>query len=485
MPRRPAEPASAARHALRPRMRPASARADESADLAGGGRGAAALADIAYTLTLRRRHEPVRAAFVVADLTALQAALTNPPPLPPRGAPLPPAPAARRGLPAWREPAGSPGRGLCRRRHAGLDRPGRRRRRPGGAAARLSLRAGPALVLPPPVRTSASGERKDRGSAGLFAPAWIAAPASPAAMPAGLTLALLDPAAEAGRLVDLLPGRVVVVRPGADMTLGENRPRTVRPDADADYAALLEAYGQPDRVLHLWPLGAETTPRRRWCRGRAVCSCWCRRLRPGSRDTPSGWSRPGRLQTGAPLSTPQPAGWSRAPRRPIRRSGCRSSASIGRRWPRRCLLSWASWRRRRPRRASPAARARCARDGPSGAGGGAGTGVRHHPSHRRPRRDRPPAARDSPPPACGWRSSGGHRSMPAARRRCRRWRRRGRWRSTGRRISPTRRPWTSPWRRFAGASADHPCPPSRRCHGHVPCPDEAALRVRRRAARRW
>ena len=50
------------------------------------------LADLAYTLNHRRRHEPVRAAFVVADLPSLRKALRDPVKSLPKSAAVPPAP---------------------------------------------------------------------------------------------------------------------------------------------------------------------------------------------------------------------------------------------------------------------------------------------------------------------------------------------------------------------------------------------------------
>ena len=231
-----------------------------------------ALADIAYTLNLRRRHEtPARAAFVVPDTASLVDALRSfrERSSAPRavGGVAPPRPAAvHPASPAWRDwlqgvasayEAGGevawseldegeavrvvalPGYSFARERHWFGEPP--------GAPAEPSTAS--AAVLAPSPR--------------LFAPLWVPAePSRRSATPAaaGPMIAFVESAEDADRLLAAgVPGPILPVRAGSVCDLSGPVP-AIRPDAPEDYRVLLSRAGEdgspPRGAVHLWPLAS-------------------------------------------------------------------------------------------------------------------------------------------------------------------------------------------------------------------------------------
>ncbi|MGE0722832.1 MAG: SDR family NAD(P)-dependent oxidoreductase [Alphaproteobacteria bacterium] len=213
-----------------------------------------ALADLAYTLALRRRHEPARAAYVVADIADLRARLRAPTPRRESAGAPPAPPAAARSAQAWRdwleamEAAYVAGADLDL---SPLDE---------GAAVRTVSLPGYPFARERhwfgPARTAPSAD----ASVPLSAPRWVAEAAAPGAIVPGVTLAFVRSAADAERLAASLPGPLVAVRAGAACDIAAAVP-TIRPDMPQDYRALADLLASrgivPDRAVHLWPLAAE------------------------------------------------------------------------------------------------------------------------------------------------------------------------------------------------------------------------------------
>ena len=210
------------------------------------------LADLAYTLNHRRRHEPVRAAFVVADLPSLRKALREPVKSLPKAATVPPAPrGVRRDSTEW---------------HGWLDAQAEAYRA-GGALdlGVLDEGAGVQVVSLPGYpfardRHWFAGPEAAPAAVRLYAPAWLGVPADvgagTGAAPRGTTLALVNSPEEAAALETLLPGPLHPVLAGTFCDL-DATPPVIRPGAPQDLEALLRRLpARPDRVADLWALGA-------------------------------------------------------------------------------------------------------------------------------------------------------------------------------------------------------------------------------------
>ncbi|KMO28130.1 hypothetical protein VP06_28590 [Methylobacterium aquaticum] len=203
------------------------------------------LADLAYTCTHRRRHEAVRAAFVVEDLAGLRAALA----------------AASAGLPAAglrvAGPAPAPGRppsGAARTGRAWHDwlQAQASAYRAGGDLDLSALDEGDAVrvtTLPgyPFARdrhwfeTPAAPEPMPAGPTLRFqAPVWAEVAGTPlASLAPGLTVALVNDPSEAESLATILPGPIDAV---------------VAAQTEDIAAALSRHAARPVRIVHLWPL---------------------------------------------------------------------------------------------------------------------------------------------------------------------------------------------------------------------------------------